>query len=488
MTKLKQQANALAKHGRNGDDHLVHVSGAELQGLASLGKLTKNPKTGLPEAFNLAWLLAPAAALAAPFALPALAGAGAAGLAGAATAGAGAAGAAGAGAAGLGGLAAAAPTAATAATSGLAGLGAAAPGLTGAAAGSGVGSALAATAPTAATAAGTQVASLAPGIGLGSAAPATGGLVAPTTAATVAPAHAAMTVGANMAGDAMPLPGLQAANGVSAATGSVANMANPGGLTAAGLTGSFPAAPGIATGATQAAGGTGLKGLLGGMDIGKLAQYGALGSMILPSLMGSKKSKDDDDSGSGGDPKSYDRGQQADNPSGGSDGGVNKEFNYYPEAHYYAKGGLASLDDDKNSDDTDLIDKTIQAITSQDPDGQKYVHKFLKEFGPQALQDLVGKIQAKTQGGQQTAPQDPNSDGLSDSVPAVIQGAQGQQAPAQISEGEYVVPSDVVAHLGNGSTGAGAKQLEGMVARTRAARGSPSAGPTQIDPQAMMPQ
>jgi hypothetical protein len=224
------------------------------------------------------------------------------------------------------------------------------------------------------------------------------------------------------------------------------------------------------------------------MDIGKLAQYGALGSMILPSLMGGKKDKSDD-SGDKGDPKSYSRGDQASDPSGGSDGGTSSEFNYYPHAKYYAKGGLASLDGDKNghANDQELIDKTIQAITTQDPNGQATVHKFLKEFGPQALQDLVSKIQAKTQGGQQ-APIDPNSHGMSDSVPAQIQGAAGQTAPAQISEGEYVVPSDVVAHLGNGSTGAGAKQLEGMVARTRAARGSPSAGPTQIDPQAMMPQ
>jgi hypothetical protein len=57
-------------------------------------------------------------------------------------------------------------------------------------------------------------------------------------------------------------------------------------------------------------------------------------------------------------------------------------------------------------------------------------------------------------------------DGMSDNIPAVIGGKQ----PARLADGEFVVPADVVSHLGNGSTDAGAKQLYKMMDRIREAR------------------
>lgn len=54
-------------------------------------------------------------------------------------------------------------------------------------------------------------------------------------------------------------------------------------------------------------------------------------------------------------------------------------------------------------------------------------------------------------------------DGLSDDVPAVIDGAQ----PAALSTDEFVVPADVVSKLGNGSSKAGAKKLHDMMDRVR---------------------
>ena len=57
-------------------------------------------------------------------------------------------------------------------------------------------------------------------------------------------------------------------------------------------------------------------------------------------------------------------------------------------------------------------------------------------------------------------------DGMSDSIPASIAGKQ----PARLADGEFVVPADVVSHLGNGSTDAGAKKLYGMMDNIRKAR------------------
>ena len=59
-----------------------------------------------------------------------------------------------------------------------------------------------------------------------------------------------------------------------------------------------------------------------------------------------------------------------------------------------------------------------------------------------------------------------STDGMADSIPASINNNQ----PARLSDGEFVVPADVVSHLGNGNSDSGAKQLYGMMDRVRQAR------------------
>lgn len=75
-------------------------------------------------------------------------------------------------------------------------------------------------------------------------------------------------------------------------------------------------------------------------------------------------------------------------------------------------------------------------------------------------------------------------DGMSDNIPASI----GDKQPARLADGEFVVPADVVSHLGNGSTDAGAKQLYAMMDRIRKARtGNPKQG-KQINPNKFLPK
>ena len=57
-------------------------------------------------------------------------------------------------------------------------------------------------------------------------------------------------------------------------------------------------------------------------------------------------------------------------------------------------------------------------------------------------------------------------DGMSDSIKANISGKQ----EARLADGEFVIPADVVSHLGNGSTNAGSKRLYDMMAKVRKAR------------------
>ena len=63
-------ASLQAMQGRYGDTELVHMSKPEVQGLASLGQLTINPVTGLPEAFSLKQMLPAIAGIAASAFLP----------------------------------------------------------------------------------------------------------------------------------------------------------------------------------------------------------------------------------------------------------------------------------------------------------------------------------------------------------------------------------------------------------------------------------
>lgn len=74
-------------------------------------------------------------------------------------------------------------------------------------------------------------------------------------------------------------------------------------------------------------------------------------------------------------------------------------------------------------------------------------------------------------------------DGMSDSIPATING----RDPARLADGEFVVPADVVSHLGNGSSKAGAQQLYAMMDRVRQKRTGKKRQAPQMNPKKMMP-
>lgn len=91
----------------------------------------------------------------------------------------------------------------------------------------------------------------------------------------------------------------------------------------------------------------------------------------------------------------------------------------------------------------------------------------LGSLGAMGIPDLAGLRGSSmyqnrsmyAQGGMLEGP----GDGLSDSIPAVIDGVQ----PAALSTDEFVIPADVVSALGNGSSDAGAQELYAMMDRIR---------------------
>jgi len=75
------------------------------------------------------------------------------------------------------------------------------------------------------------------------------------------------------------------------------------------------------------------------------------------------------------------------------------------------------------------------------------------------------------------------TDGMADQIPANIDG----QQEAALSDGEFVIPADVVSHLGNGNSNAGANKLYDMMSQVRKDRTGTAKQGKQINPNRYMP-
>jgi hypothetical protein len=136
-----------------------------------------------------------------------------------------------------------------------------------------------------------------------------------------------------------------------------------------------------------------------------------------------------------------------------------KRFKFNPESYrsafYGAEGGIASLDG---------YDRMV---------GEQPMYQAMASGG-------ISNLGSYSDGGRMLKGP---GDGMSDSIPANISG----KRPARLADGEFVVPADVVSHLGNGSTDAGAKQLYAMMNKVRQARTGRKAQGREIDPRKYTP-
>jgi hypothetical protein len=132
--------------------------------------------------------------------------------------------------------------------------------------------------------------------------------------------------------------------------------------------------------------------------------------------------------------------------------------NYDPNYRGYAEGGDVNETPDPGSDPAEY------------QSGQ---------YGAPLLNKSVGGIASFARGGYLDGP----GDGMSDSISATI----ADKQPARLADGEFVVPADVVSHLGNGSTKAGAQRLYAMMDKVRKARTGTTKQGKQINPNKYMP-
>ena len=163
-----------------------------------------------------------------------------------------------------------------------------------------------------------------------------------------------------------------------------------------------------------------------------------------------------------------------------------------PEFRYFNEGGIASLAYQEGGDmdmsevpnDKELISRAVEAIQGRSDNPEIVLGQFVARYGEDALRDLVGRVQsgefdmnAMVTEGQVNGV----GDGMDDMIPATLEGEQD----VVLSDGEFIVPADVVSGLGNGSTDAGSKALYEMMDRVREMRTGMTKQPEQV-PQGMM--
>jgi hypothetical protein len=112
--------------------------------------------------------------------------------------------------------------------------------------------------------------------------------------------------------------------------------------------------------------------------------------------------------------------------------------------------------------------------------GDKY-YKFAQDRKDSSMEAAVNQNFAK--GGLPPRFLQGAGDGMSDSIKARIGGVQ----EARLADGEFVIPADVVSHLGNGSSKAGAKKLYSMMDKIRKARTGRTRQAPEVNPNKYMP-
>lgn len=179
-----------------------------------------------------------------------------------------------------------------------------------------------------------------------------------------------------------------------------------------------------------------------------------------------------------------------------SDGGLLRRYQQMMGPVKMAEGGIASLAemDDvpppapqmQGGNEKTIISDAVSAIKGQNPNPEVALAVFLQAYGEEALRDLVDRVtsgeydqNASSSTGKMSGP----GDGMEDLIPANIEG----EKDVLLSDGEYVVPADVVSGLGNGSTDAGARTLDKMADRVRMSRTGTSQQPSRVPQNEVLP-
>lgn len=147
-----------------------------------------------------------------------------------------------------------------------------------------------------------------------------------------------------------------------------------------------------------------------------------------------------------------------------------------------AEGGSMDMPNEK-----DIIVNAVNAVKGNmgEDDAQMALAMFVQVYGEEALSDLVDDVrdgEYDDVGGKADGMIEGGGDGMSDSVPATIDGEQD----LLVSKDEYVIDAPTVAMIGNGSSDAGAEKLDNMREEVRKAATGSRMQPKQINATGIM--
>jgi hypothetical protein len=141
-----------------------------------------------------------------------------------------------------------------------------------------------------------------------------------------------------------------------------------------------------------------------------------------------------------------------------------RSVDFDKEDNYYAAGGLTAFKQGGRPKSRPLVGEDYYRFMGRDD-------------------TMLGTAEKNFAGGGTPRFLSGGGDGMSDDIPAVI----GDKQPARLADGEFVIPADVVSHIGNGSSKAGAKRLYEMMADIRRERTGTKKQAPAIKPNKFMP-
>ena len=277
------------------------------------------------------------------------------------------------------------------------------------------------------------------------------------------------------------------ATGTSTALGGDPSFVAPD-IATANLASTGPAADLAAAGQSMGVGTPSLtSSMASGFDLSRMASPTAIGTGLGASFAAPPPMKkvEDDFVAPRGKPISGDVRAMPDDYDPGKD----PEFDFGFQRNFQ-EGGLVALGKEMEGEgqmnDKELISAAVEAIKGTSENPEVILGQFLAKFGEDALRDLVDKVQSgqfDENTGEGVGMVKGMGDGMDDMIPASLEGDQD----VLLSDGEFVVPADVVSGLGNGSSDAGADKLEDMMDRVRELRTGGKMQPPDIPDEMMLP-
>jgi len=149
-------------------------------------------------------------------------------------------------------------------------------------------------------------------------------------------------------------------------------------------------------------------------------------------------------------------------------------------------------------EDLEKLARAAQQIES--PGSQQIIEQAIDDYGLELVQQIIKAIQEQ---GAMTAPDGavPGSgmargglinggggDAMADDILVNAEmGSNGERQPIAVSAGEYIVPGDVLAHLGSGNTSEGGEVMDQFVEDVRVQRTGSPQQPPPIDLRDVLP-